>query len=89
MRKSRLRAIGARMRKRHRATRVFRAIVLQRAGGSCERCTVKHGRRLHAHHRIPRSRGGSDHPDNGAALCRRCHRAVHDHTAGDWREWIR
>ena len=84
-----LRRVGTRMRRRHRERWVFRVLVLQRAGGVCERCEAVDGRKLYAHHLLPRSRGGPDDPDNGAALCRRCHSAVHDHTATDWKDWIR
>lgn len=66
--------------------RAFRTAVLRGADYQCERCG--HRSDLQAHHFIPRSRGGSDHPSNGVCLCFYCHRAVHDHAIDDWREWI-
>jgi RNA-directed DNA polymerase len=32
---------------------------------------------LQAHHRVPRSKGGQNHPDNAKVLCQKCHVQVH------------
>ncbi len=68
----------------------FRNAVLNRAKGRCERCGAR--RALDAHHIVPRSRApgwdGLHRPANGAALCRPCHREVHDHI-GDWKAWLK
>lgn len=66
------------------AARAMGARVLELSGS--------HGR-LEAHHITPRSRASAawkhDPVRNGACLCARCHQAVHDHTALDWRKWLR
>lgn len=70
--------------------RAFRAAVLARAAGRCERCGER--ATLDAHHIVPRSRApgwaGLHRPENGAALCRPCHRGVHERV-GDWKRWLK
>lgn len=51
----------------------FRAAVLRRAGGRCERCGSTDG--VEAHHRVPVAHGGTHSPSNGKALCWTCHRS--------------
>ena len=46
----------------------FRAGVLARSKGQCDRCGEYHGDALHAHHYRPRSLGGSDDPRLPTAL---------------------
>ncbi len=74
------------------ARRAFSKAVIRRAHGRCERChDCQHWSMLHAHHRLPISQGGKHDPKNGAALCFRCHRLVHDHgedAHGGWEEWL-
>lgn len=79
---------GARALRQAKAEACFRRAVLCRAGGACERCG-RRDQKLQAHHLLPRSRGGKHEAKNGAALCRPCHSAVHDHLAEDWRKWVR
>lgn len=75
---------------------MFRVLVLARAQHRCERCgrIAPHGCHfespdfIHAHHRLPRGRGGKHELTNGIALCGRCHSAVHDHTVVDWPAWL-
>lgn len=91
-RKAPLRRRKPRKRPPRRKRRAYRSAVLLRAGGRCERCSI-HGSEtplgfLDVHHRLPRSRGGSDCVENLVALCRPCHEAIHHHTADDWRDWI-
>lgn len=77
-RKRYLRKLGERKRRRLDDLATFRAVVVARARGRCERCDARtHPVLLDPHHLIPVARGGSDDPSNGAALCRPCHRAVH------------
>ena len=86
LRRTRLRRRGARARSEAEAAAHFRDTVLRRSGSACERCGAR--KPLHAHHIVPRARGGSHDPQNGLALCARCHSGVHDHTAPDWETWI-
>ena len=50
----------------------FRAAVLTRAGGRCERCGSTS--RVEAHHIVSVAAGGTHDPSNGRVLCWRCHR---------------
>jgi hypothetical protein len=50
---------------------------LIRDGYSCVECGYSGGR-LHVHHIIPRSNGGTDHVDNLKTLCPDCHADKHD-----------
>jgi 5-methylcytosine-specific restriction endonuclease McrA len=89
LRKKPLSRLGARKRRRLDDLRRFREVVVERARGACERCGIR-GRRLDAHHLVPVARGGPDDPENGAALCRPCHRAVHGSPPPpDVDRWIR
>lgn len=62
----------------------------ERCGGACELCGKGLGVLpdgsfvFDAHHRVQRSLGGDDSLENLAALCRPCHRFVHE--AGD--HWL-
>ena len=38
---------------------------------------------LHAHHIIPRAKGGIDHPKNAATLCTQCHGIIHGRKLGN------
>lgn len=78
---------GRRAEREEEALKAFRGVVLHRAGWACERCGRTHG--LHAHHILPRARGGKHDPANGACLCSRCHGQVHDHVVEDWRRWVK
>lgn len=49
---------------------------LAHLGEPCEQCERRPG--TDAHHRVYRSQGGDDHPDNLAWLCRTCHRDLHE-----------
>lgn len=54
-----------------------RAAVVTRANGCCERCGAFVGDAGHAHHRIPRSRGGAWTVENIEYLCPGCHYDAH------------
>ena len=54
-----------------------RAAVVERAHGFCERCGLYVGLDGHAHHRTPRSRGGTWTLDNILLLCPFCHMSAH------------
>ena len=43
---------------------------------SCQRCGIRNVR-LHAHHLIPLSEGGSDEIENLVSLCENCHKDMH------------
>jgi 5-methylcytosine-specific restriction endonuclease McrA len=86
MKRTRLRLQGARKKRELRELQHFRTEIYKRAGYACERCGST--RDLHPHHRVPKSRGGSNDPENGHCLCSWCHRLIHDHAVPDWRTWI-
>jgi 5-methylcytosine-specific restriction endonuclease McrA len=48
------------------------------AGFTCEKCG--RAKNLTAHHIVPLSEGGTNHPDNIAVLCIACHLAEHGKT---------
>lgn len=67
-----------------------RALVFDRAEGSCDRCgipiTSESG---HYHHRKLRSRGGEHSYANGVALCPPCHQWAHQNVGAATRTgWI-
>jgi 5-methylcytosine-specific restriction endonuclease McrA len=80
---------GARGKREESALIAFRYLALARALYRCERCgrAPTDSRRLEAHHRLPRSRGGAHTLENSACLCTPCHRAIHSGSV-DWRDWI-
>jgi hypothetical protein len=53
----------------------------RRAGHSCERCGSSTSR-LHAHHRVSLSKGGSNDLYNIECLCENCHTSEHPHMRG-------
>lgn len=90
-RKAWLKPIGKRVLREMEARRNFKKVVLAKAKGKCQRCGYRpgHWTLLQAHHIKAKSQGGSHDPKtNGAALCIRCHRLVHDHNCDDWRKWL-
>lgn len=48
---------------------------LERLGEPCDRCERRPG--VHVHHKVFRSQGGNDHPDNLQWVCLSCHDDVH------------
>lgn len=48
---------------------------------TCQHCGAKGGPKgeteLHAHHIVPKSRGGGHHLNNLVTVCRDCHKAIH------------
>lgn len=57
-----------------------RAFVLQRDSHFCQKCDGKKKcEKLHVHHIVFRSNGGSDSPDNLVTLCESCHNDLHTH----------
>jgi 5-methylcytosine-specific restriction endonuclease McrA len=53
-----------------------KAYVLHRDGYQCQKCKTKKGK-LHVHHIIFRSNGGTDSPENLIVLCNFCHDKLH------------
>lgn len=86
MKRTALKRVGARKKREMKELQRFRIEVLKAAGFACERCGGTQD--LHPHHRVPKSRGGSNDPSNGHCLDFNCHRLVHDHAVPDWRDWI-
>ena len=55
-----------------------KAYVLHRDGHTCQHCKGKEKcNQLHVHHKIFRSNGGTDSPDNLVCLCKVCHDKLH------------
>lgn len=56
-----------------------KAFVLSRDKHECQKCSgKKKDSRLHVHHIVFRSNGGTDSPDNLVTLCKACHDSLHD-----------
>ena len=56
-----------------------KAFVLHRDNYTCQYCRGKSkDKRLHCHHIIFKTNGGSDEPENLIVLCRTCHDNLHD-----------
>lgn len=74
-----------------KAARMAKAkkLLLRLRGARCERCEAeKRPAALDPHHKRYASQGGDESPENLVLLCRRCHDAIHWHTAEDWRRWV-
>ena len=63
-----------------------RRAVYRRDDYTCQNCGVQSGPNapgngvpLHAHHVVPKSRGGSNRLENLQTLCESCHNRAHDH----------
>jgi 5-methylcytosine-specific restriction endonuclease McrA len=48
---------------------------LEHLGEPCDRCERRGG--VHVHHRVFRSQGGNDEPENLEWLCFQCHDDIH------------
>lgn len=88
--KTRLQEKLARRTAEAQAIRLCYRQVDQRDGGRCRVCKRRGNPyattlldRLHHHHLIYRSRGGTDEPENVASICAQCHDAIH--TLGEMR----
>ena len=62
MKRSRIKSRGKKTAARIKAQQQFRAAVLVRCRGYCDRCQLWFGDQLHAHHYRPKGLGGSDDP---------------------------
>jgi hypothetical protein len=55
--------------------------VYKRDNYTCQNCGIKGGRKghtkVHAHHIVPTSKGGSHNMSNLTTICRQCHEAIH------------
>jgi len=54
-----------------------KAYVLHRDGYQCQKCKTRKGK-LHVHHVVFRSNGGTDSPENLIVLCSDCHEKLHN-----------
>ena len=69
-----------------RAWRRLRAAVLDRDDYRCRKCRVRTAEQVH--HLVPVARDGAYwDPENLIAVCRPCHRALHDTRTAAQREW--
>lgn len=55
----------------------IKAYILHRDGYQCQKCKTKKGK-LHVHHVVFRSKGGTDTSDNLITLCESCHEKLHN-----------
>ena len=56
----------------------IKAFVLHRDGYSCKSGRkIKHSKKLHVHHIVFKSKGGTDTPNNLITLCETCHNDLH------------
>jgi hypothetical protein len=55
----------------------LKAYILHRDGYQCQKCKTK-GKKLHVHHIIFKSKGGTNTPDNLTTLCETCHDKLHN-----------
>lgn len=62
------------------------ALIRSRDGDRCARCGSS--RDLHVHHRIMRSQGGGNYPENLITLCTECHHWVHHNPHAARREGL-
>jgi 5-methylcytosine-specific restriction endonuclease McrA len=67
--------------KRVRDPEALRRFRLEHAGTLCWFCAMRPG--IHVHHRIHRSQGGGDVPENLVWLCGACHDEAH-HIRSEW-----
>jgi 5-methylcytosine-specific restriction endonuclease McrA len=61
--------------KRVRDPEALKRFRLEHANEPCDMCEMRVG--VDSHHRVYRSRGGSDVPENLVWLCRPCHDDIH------------
>jgi hypothetical protein len=54
-----------------------KAYVLHRDNYQCQKCKTKKGK-LHVHHIVFRSNGGTNSPENLITLCEECHKNLHE-----------
>jgi len=54
-----------------------KAYVLHRDGYQCQKCKIKNTK-LHVHHIVFKSNGGTDTPSNLITLCKSCHTELHN-----------
>lgn len=59
----------------------IRKDVYWRDNYTCQSCGAEN-EELHAHHIIPKSKGGSDDMGNLVTLCKSCHESVHGYSIG-------
>lgn len=58
-------------------THVTSRNVLDRDNWQCQACGTGGENRLHVHHVVFRSQGGSDDPSNLVTVCWKCHERIH------------
>ena len=56
----------------------LRKDILRRDNYTCCNC-LNTNKKLHVHHIVPLTRGGTNEPTNLATLCERCHIQLHPH----------
>lgn len=67
----------------------IRQFVLARARHQCERPGCHHSKFLEVHHKIQRSQGGGNDPENLIVVCGGCHRLIHDSRQRESVWWVK
>ena len=65
-----------------------RYFVFARDQYTCQVCHKKHGKILHTHHLVYRSKGGSDRADNLITVCTACHTPANHQPGGILWDWM-
>ena len=63
--------------------------ILAKYRHKCQRPGCGHTRFLEAHHKVPRSEGGTNDPKNLTCLCSACHKLLHDKKLSKTGSWVK
>lgn len=89
MKRTPLRRLGKRGKADREALAKLRHAVVFRDNHICQRCLKSSCWPLDLHHIQGRAQGGEHTLENLVTLGRPCHTAITDHTALDWKRWVR
>lgn len=89
MKRTPLRRLGKRGKADREALAIVRSQVLERDDYTCQRCQSRYCEPLDLHHIQGRAQGGEHTLENLVTLGRPCHSAITDHTAPDWKRWVK
>ncbi len=86
-----LKPVSRKKRKQNSELDKLRPTILARSGGMCEvqASPFCWGGAMHLHHKLMRSQGGKDTPENLLAVCSWCHHLIHRYPARSYRNgWL-